>query len=871
MKKLSKLLAGTVLGMVALSGSVNLEAREHRAIWMTPFLGGNWPSSAITASNAQSLKNILVRRLGTFKQQNINIIYYHCRAMCDATYESSYEPWSANVSGTRGVAPAFDPFGFLVEEAHKKGIEIYAWINPYRYCSTKKYGEGELNYENSHPDWLLSQSKETILNPAREEVKQRIVDVISEIVTKYDVDGVIFDDYFYTSGTPMSLDADDYEAYLQTKPVDSLSQADWRRANINEMVARVNKAIKTIKPWVSFGVGPAGVASPPNVTSEYGLPAAPGGGDWQYGGIYSDPLAWFKQGSIDFMSPQIYWPSRFDALSKWWADAANKYGRHSYPSIDISAVGSPKSEEIRREVEQSRLVSPADASGLVYFQYSTFINHYEKFEGVNTELGGILAATVYSKPALVPLRPWTKSDNPTTLSNIRVDGDTLRWDAPAEVRNQRYIVYTRNGNGLDISDILYTNKWAIPADEANTEHYVAVYDRYANVYTPMGVGSTLKTGTKPELTYPVKGQKPVDLFNFSWKHEGTNVVSGRVELSTDPKFETVMASVEYNGKPEVSVSEFPPLTVGQTYYWRVVPTDVNTEHQTSDVESFVAARISAITPEPSATGVSYNPEITFTPAVEGSEYTIEISRVPEMTTLEHVGTTTETTYTVPKQVLSSGRTYYLRLTARKGDAVSQSEVTSFSTVNKTDYAAPVIVNPAKQDGQTLHCNDKVIIEPWEGMVNVVVNIAAADNFPTRSMYSETLSGFATETKDLGDVKISSKGLTDGTTYYLRARGVYTLTTSTANSYTDYTPTYTFVYSSEAGVTDLELDEAATWLENSSTLHVGAGVKQVVVYDLAGALIASYDVSAGQTTVSLEQLPSGAYLLKAGTTTLKLVR
>ncbi|MDE6397107.1 MAG: family 10 glycosylhydrolase, partial [Muribaculaceae bacterium] len=374
---------------------------------MTPFLNSNWPSSAITASNAQSVKNILVKRLEKFKNQNINVIYYHCRAMCDATYESSYEPWSSTVSGKRGQAPAFDPFGYLVEESHKKGIEVYAWINPYRYCSGSKYGEGELNYENSHPDWLISQTKESILNPGLEEVKQRIVDVISEIVTKYDVDGVIFDDYFYTSGTPMSLDADLYKKY--TDGGGKLSQADWRRANINEMVARVNKAIKEIKPWVSFGVGPAGVASPPNVTSEYGLPAAPGGGDWQYSGIYSDPLAWFKQGSIDFMSPQIYWPSRFDALSKWWADAALKYGRHAYPSIDLSAVGTPKVEEVCREIRQTRLVSPADASGLVYFQYATFVNYYEKFDGKSQELGAILGATEYADRALVPLRPWTGS------------------------------------------------------------------------------------------------------------------------------------------------------------------------------------------------------------------------------------------------------------------------------------------------------------------------------------------------------------------------------------------------------------------------------------------------------------------------------
>lgn len=870
MKKLSKLMLCTALAaFVGSTFAPESDAREHRAMWMTPFLSGSWPSSSITASNAQSVKNILVRRLAKFKEQHINVLYYHCRAMCDATYESSYEPWSANVSGTRGVAPAFDPFGFLVEEAHKQGIEVYAWINPYRYCGKSKYGAGELNYENSHPDWLISQTNETILNPGLEEVKQRIVDVISEIVTKYDVDGVIFDDYFYTSGTPMSLDADLYNAYKNGGG--KLSQADWRRANINEMVARVNTAIKNIKPWVAFGVGPAGVASPTNVTSEYGLPEAPGGGDWQYNGIYSDPLAWYKQGSIDFMSPQIYWPSRFDALSKWWADAALKYGRHCYPSIDISEIASMKYAEVAREILQNRKVSPADASGLVFFHYSNFINYYERFDGVNTEFGNILAKTEYSDVALVPLRPWTKSENHTVAANIRVNGNTLTWDESADVKNRRYVVYTRNGNALDIAGIVYTNSWEIPADETGMEHYVAVYDRFANIYTPMGAGATLTTGTKPTLTYPVKGQTPVDLFKFTWNHANTTVTQGRVEISDDPAFNVILGSVEYSGKAEVSVADFPAMEAGKTYYWRVIPTDVNTRHQTSDVESFVAARIAVTSPVNAASEVDIEPVITYTPAVEGAEYTIEISRVADFATVVHSGTTTEKSYKVPAYVLSSGRNYYVRVSASSNGAVSTSDVAQFSTVNKTDYAAPVFVNPAKQDGTTIHCNETIKIEPWKGLTGVTINIAATSAFPARSMYTVTLGDFETETKALGEVKLSSKALEDGQTYYLRARGSYSLTTSSAGQYTPYTPTYTFVYSSEAGVTDLTVDNGATWLENASTLHVGAGVGRVVVYSVSGVTVASYELDGTATVLNLDAIPAGAYLIVAGETTLKLVR
>lgn len=477
-----------VVAALAVTGSVMAQSapqREHRSMWMTPFLSGNWPSSAITTANEQAIKNVLVNRMEKFRNQNVNTVYYHCRAMCDATYDSKYEPWSSNVGGKRGQAPAFDPFGFLVETAHQKGIEVYAWLNPYRYCSSKNGygGSDERNYETSHPDWLIIQDKEIILNPGLEEVKQRIVDVALDIVTKYDVDGVIFDDYFYTSGTPMSADADLYAKY--TAAGGKLSQADWRRANVNEMVHRVNVAIKAVKPWVVFGIGPAGVASPPNVESEYGLPAAPGGGDWQYGGIYSDPLAWYKNGDIDFMSPQIYWPSRFDALSEWWAKAAVKFGRHCYPSIDLSDISSFKYAEVAREIERSRQVSPNGAAGIVFFQYYNFVNHYERYNGKNTDLGSILGQDVWNTKALQPLHPWIKSEAPKMVTNVRSDGTTLSWDANDA---KRYVVYKQPANqttaSLTIEQVVYTNSYTLPADAADYAWYVSSYDRYANLAAP---------------------------------------------------------------------------------------------------------------------------------------------------------------------------------------------------------------------------------------------------------------------------------------------------------------------------------------------------------------------------------------------------
>ena len=870
MKKLTRILLPVVATALALPGvtaHADAPTREHRSIWMTPFLGSNWPSAAITEANATNQKRILDTRMTKFRDQNINVIYYHCRSMCDATYESSYEPWSSTVSGTRGVAPAFDPFGYLLESAHANGIEVYAWINPYRYCSKTKYGDkgGDLNYENSHPDWLISQTNETILNPGLEEVKQRIVDVISEIVTKYDVDGVIFDDYFYTSGTPLSLDADLYNKYKASGG--TLSQADWRRANVNEMVSRVNAAIKSIKPHVVFGISPAGVASPPTVTSEYGLPAAPGGGDWQYNGIYSDPLAWLKAGTIDFISPQIYWPNRFDALSEWWANAAVKFNRHCYPSVDISNISTYKYAEFANEIELTRKYSPSGTSGLVFFQYADFVNYAERWNGKTTDFGYILADDVYNTKALVPLRPWTKSTAPEMVTNVKSDNTTLSWDAtPAG----RYAVYkfpkNQTSYSLTLDGVTYTNSYTLPSDGDQFNWYVAAYDRYGNVSTPLGVGATKQTGSAPQLLYPAEGEKPVDLFEFKWKHE-SNLDIYAVEVADDAAFNNIVGIINVNGK-SASVTALPTLTNGKKYYWRVKATDVNREHPVSDSRSFVAPRIEITAPAASAS-IPLKSTFKWSEAVEGAEYKLEISRKEDMTSPVLTETVQTTSFTLPSHTLSTGTNYFARVTASLGEASSASETIAFSTENKTDYSAPTLINPSA-NGVTLHSNETITVSDWDGMSSVTIQIATDNSFPARTSYTYTLANFETKSPELGTIKISSKNLEDGATYFVRARGAYNITTSTAAQNTDYSPVYTFKYSAEAGVGELNADNTTTWLENNALLHIGKDVTNVTVYNLAGATVATYAASQGQV-IDLSVLPQGTYLVKAGAATVKLIR
>ena len=203
MKKYLMLLAIGMVGLLSFDASAL--KREHRATWMSAYVN-DWPSTPITAGNAETLKKVGLTALDSLQRNNFTTIYYHARVMCDAMYDSKYEPWSSFVSPTRGETPAFDPLAFIVENAHARGLEVYAWLNPYRYLNSESqegWGSagGDKNYENSHPEWLIKWKNGsqtwTILNPALPEVNQRIVDVVADLLDNYEVDGIVFDDYFY--------------------------------------------------------------------------------------------------------------------------------------------------------------------------------------------------------------------------------------------------------------------------------------------------------------------------------------------------------------------------------------------------------------------------------------------------------------------------------------------------------------------------------------------------------------------------------------------------------------------------------------------------------------------------------------------------
>lgn len=845
------LAAAIAMASLAPATAEAADLREHRAVYTTPYLG-NWPTGPIMANNAEAHRRFLCAKLDDFKASNVNVIYYHVRSNCDAAYESAYEPWSKNVAPERGTAPAFDPFGFLLDECHKRGIEVYAWVNPYRYCGVYTHGQngGDLNYENSHPEWLISQpGKETILNPALEEVKQRICDVIKDIMVKYDVDGIIFDDYFYSNPTPYELDADDYAAAKAKDPTIG-SQLEWRVNNINELIGRVYRLIKEVKPYCVFGISPAGQASPPDIR-DYGL--EPLDGDWQYEAIASDPIDWYAHGHVDFMAPQIYWPNRFDGIQDWWVLAARKFRRHLYSAISLSNYSTYKGAEYNREVEYSRSVLPENENGVGFFSFGTYINSKEKFDGVLMNFGNYLGTAAYKRPALTPLRFWHNVYAPAYIENLHRDGNRLVWN---EVPGMRYTVYafeagkTPEAIGEYFRQVSYVPSYEINEADAGKTFGVCVYDRYGNEYPMLVEGATLSEGIPTRLVYPEDASPAADLFDFVWEDNGADNI---LEVATDAEFKDIVTMVPVHGS-SISCYSVPEMEAGKTYYWRVRTHAANHKATLSETRSFVASRVAVTGPEVAA---DMAPVITWTPAYEGTSYLLEISRNRLFSTIELSETVNEASYAVPDDALVSGYNYYVRVTATRKGISSVSDVARMQTPD-INHPAPAFVNPASQ-GATVHANEGITVTPLRNIHSITIQIAETDKFPARQSYKATLRGGEASTPELSTIKVASKALVDGQTYYVRTCSNYFTSASSSHTEASEYNVSSFVYSSTNGISDVIGDGSAVEISAEGILSLPSVGNNVAVYTASGAMVFSH-VRAG-TTVDLSALPAGLYMIQ----------
>lgn len=319
--------------------------REFRAVWLTSVWNIDWPHS--TNVSAQVQKDRLISMLNTLQATNINAVMFQVRPNADALYQSAYEPWSQWITGTRGQAPGYDPLAFLIQEAHKRGIEVHAWLNPYRFENTAgQYSGMPGDYSQTHPELIFTHNNRTFFDPGRPATTQLIKSIIADLVENYDLSGIVFDDYFYPSGIPLSADQATFDSFT-TEALEALilpyyptiNRGNFRRASVNNMIKEVNDTIKSIDPHMLFGVSPAGIYSmQASAAANWGttLPQGIIGAD-NWATIFCDPLAWLHDGSVDYLSPQLYWPiggnQDYLTLVAWWGQQCESKGRHAYPSI----------------------------------------------------------------------------------------------------------------------------------------------------------------------------------------------------------------------------------------------------------------------------------------------------------------------------------------------------------------------------------------------------------------------------------------------------------------------------------------------------------------------------------------------------------
>lgn len=495
-------LAAVLLAIAASPMSSGVK-REVRSVWMATVWALDWPSST---SSTTAQKNEMVKYLDVLQKNNFNAVYFQVRTMSDAFYKSSYEPWSSYLTGTRGKDPGWDPLAFVVEECHKRGMECHAWVNPYRFSTGSNWSTAQDQALKS-AGMLLAYTKSdgkttTILNPGLESVRKRIVDVCKEIISNYDVDGLVFDDYFYPEGIPVTSSAGDYD--LWQKSGASMTFGDWRRNNVNQMVADVYKMVQQQKPYVRFGISPAGAAcTSAAVAAKHGIDRCPVASDWQYDGIFSDPVAWLEAGTIDYISPQLYWKTNhktnpFGPMTKWWSYVAKHFGRHHYASHSISFLNSSNTtsdwEEIGKQVQFSRDYTENEAPGAVF--YSAAYVTGKKQSG----FGEWLQVNKFQNKALTPAIDWKKSDlEKVQVSALNKRATVLSWTG---VDNVRYSVYavpeSVNVETLDsnipaeyLLGVSYKTTYTMPDDKKSGYNYaVCVLDRYGNEYEPVYYGQS---------------------------------------------------------------------------------------------------------------------------------------------------------------------------------------------------------------------------------------------------------------------------------------------------------------------------------------------------------------------------------------------
>jgi uncharacterized lipoprotein YddW (UPF0748 family) len=434
---LKKLISLTIAAAVSVAAIALNPKREFRGAWLHTVYQPQYAQKSTL-----ELKKYLADQLDKLHAAGVNAVLFQVRPSADAFYDSKLEPWSHFLTkGGKAPAPYWDPLQYMIDEAHKRGMELHAWLNPYRVTtsSTQKLPASHIYHKEPNRFVTFAGDKKMYFDPGLPENRTFIEDVVADIVSRYDVDGIHFDDYFY----PYPVKGYDFPDDASFKRYgNGMKRADWRRHNVDLLIEGVHKRIVAIKPWVRFGISPFGIwrnqRTDPRGSETKGLQ--------NYDDLYADVLPWAQKGWVDYLLPQLYWElehksASYLVLVDWWN--RNAGGRHMYIGQDVERTmkaadiaPSTQLSQLRHKVELTR--NADNIQGNCWWPgYSVTAN----FGGVADSLKSDLQST----PALVPEYPWISTEHPAKVEDVKVSDGTLRWAAPKQhgktVDVVRYVVY----------------------------------------------------------------------------------------------------------------------------------------------------------------------------------------------------------------------------------------------------------------------------------------------------------------------------------------------------------------------------------------------------------------------------------------------
>jgi uncharacterized lipoprotein YddW (UPF0748 family) len=368
---------------------------EFRAVWIATVDNIDWPSKKGLSSDEQ--KKEFIQQLDLHKANGMNAVIMQIRPAADAFYPSPYEPWSEWLTGIQGKPPYpyYDPLEFMISEVHKRGMEFHAWCNPYRAVySLASSSISPTHITKLKPDWFINYGGKKYFDPGNKEVQSYVNMVVEDILKRYDIDALHFDDYFYPYRVPgkVFLDSATYLKYGNGMALD-----DWRRSNVDSIILSLSRTTKRIKPYCRFGISPFGVWRNQSADPDGSATKA---GQTNYDDLYANILLWLKNGWIDYVAPQLYWEfghsaAAYETLLEWWS--RHTYGKDCYIGLGIYKAGTSKNWRdvtlIPRQIQALR--ETPNIGGAIYFSSKSFMNNPL---GWNDSLRN----NYYRYPALIP-------------------------------------------------------------------------------------------------------------------------------------------------------------------------------------------------------------------------------------------------------------------------------------------------------------------------------------------------------------------------------------------------------------------------------------------------------------------------------------